>query len=387
MNQQPTPDDIERGLEAINTQLKDSSSVNDWAQMEDNKLLIKELLLCREAILKAQGESFDIDLIYSEFIKQRKYVARKRRIRQISYSVVGAVAMVVLIMIAGKFLQKEAISENNDDIITEYIAQNTPQEIILQIDSQEISSKKNDIKSTAPQLTGLQKKTKQIINQTFPITIPNVRLYTYSLSIPRGKSYHLVLDDNTEVWLNADSKLLYPSHFDDAERVVELSGEAYFKVAKDKDRPFIVKTQYLTTRVLGTEFNFRAYKNNVEVTLVEGSIVVQQNGGKEMILTPGQNVSVIRDELEISTVDVRKYTSWVEGYFYFDAAKLGDIMKELGRWYNINIEFEDKQLKEYEFKFWAKRDDDIEKTINNLNQIGKVWVDIEGNKIIIKKKR
>lgn len=386
MNQKLTPDDIERGLEAINIPLKDGNSMNDWAHEENNQLLIKELLLYREAILREQGDSLDKDRIYLEFIKQRRLAARRKQIRKIPYYVVAAVAIIVLIVITGNFLQKETNLEN-DDIITEYIAQNTPQEITLQIDSQEVSPIKHNVKSSTPQTTGYQKKNKRIVHKAIPVAVPNVRLYTYALSIPRGKSYHLVLEDSTEVWLNADSKLLYPSHFDDGERVVELSGEAYFKVAKDKSRPFIVKTQYLTTRVLGTEFNLRAYKNNVEVTLIEGSVAVQQNGGKEIILIPGQNLTVVKENLEVSNVDIRKYTSWVEGYFYFDAARLGDIMKELGRWYNINIEFEDKQLKEYEFKFWAKRDDNIEKTINNLNQIGKVWVDIEENKIVIKKKR
>ena len=294
--------------------------------------------------------------------------------------------MIVLALIANNTLLKERY-QGNDSIITEYIAQNKPQEITLQVDDQEAIPVKEESIASKPHTPKDKKQTQETVASSTSSTISGMKLHTYTLSIPRGKSYHLVLDDNTEVWLNADSKLLYPNHFADNERIVELDGEAYFKVAKDAKRPFIVKSKYLTTKVLGTEFNFRAYNNNVGVTLVEGRVAVQQNEGKETVLTPGQNATIVGDELQISDVDVRKFTSWVDGYFYFDEAKLEDIMKELGRWYNINIEFEDKQTKAYEFKFWAKRDDNLEKTINNLNQIGKVLIETDGNKIIIKKKR
>lgn len=386
MNQEPTPEDIENGLEAINTPLKDNDSIYKWSQDESNQLLINELLLYREAILREQGESFDKDRLYLDFIKQKKHIAKKARIKKVTYYIIGAAAMIVLALIANNTLLKERY-QGNDSIITEYIAQNKPQEITLQVDDQEAIPVKEESIASKPHTPKDKKQTQETVSSSTSSTISGMKLHTYTLSIPRGKSYHLVLDDNTEVWLNADSKLLYPNHFADNERIVELDGEAYFKVAKDAKRPFIVKSKYLTTKVLGTEFNFRAYNNNVGVTLVEGRVAVQQNEGKETVLTPGQNATIVGDELQISDVDVRKFTSWVDGYFYFDEAKLEDIMKELGRWYNINIEFEDKQTKAYEFKFWAKRDDNIEKTINNLNQIGKVLIETDGNKIIIKKKR
>lgn len=386
MNQEPTPEDIENGLEAINTPLKDDDSIYKWSQDESNQLLINELLLYREAILREQGESFDKDQLYLDFIKQKKHIAKKAQIKKVTYYIIGAAAMIVLALIANNTLLKERY-QGNDSIITEYIAQNKPQEITLQVDDQEAIPVKEESIASKPHTPKDKKQTQETVASSTSSTISGMKLHTYTLSIPRGKSYHLVLDDNTEVWLNADSKLLYPNHFADNERIVELDGEAYFKVAKDAKRPFIVKSKYLTTKVLGTEFNFRAYNNNVGVTLVEGRVAVQQNEGKETVLTPGQNATIVGDELQISDVDVRKFTSWVDGYFYFDEAKLEDIMKELGRWYNINIEFEDKQTKAYEFKFWAKRDDNLEKTINNLNQIGKVLIETDGNKIIIKKKR
>lgn len=386
MNQEPTPEDIENGLEAINTPLKDDDSIYKWSQDKSNQLLINELLLYREAILREQGESFDKDQLYLDFIKQKKHIAKKAQIKKITYYIIGAAAMIVLALIANNTLLKERY-QGNDSIITEYIAQNKPQEITLQVDDQEAIPVKEESIASKPHTPKDKKQTQETVASSTSSTISGMKLHTYTLSIPRGKSYHLVLDDNTEVWLNADSKLLYPNHFADNERIVELDGEAYFKVAKDAKRPFIVKSKYLTTKVLGTEFNFRAYNNNVGVTLVEGRVAVQQNEGKETVLTPGQNATIVGDELQISDVDVRKFTSWVDGYFYFDEAKLEDIMKELGRWYNINIEFEDKQTKAYEFKFWAKRDDNLEKTINNLNQIGKVLIETDGNKIIIKKKR
>jgi transmembrane sensor len=127
-----------------------------------------------------------------------------------------------------------------------------------------------------------------------------------TLTIPRGRNFYVLLSDGTEVWLNAESRLSYPSRFDEDERIVELEGEAYFKVASDKAHPFIVRTSRFNTRVLGTEFNVKAHQDDTPyVTLVSGSVRIKASrSGEEVSLHPGQEFSInAEDKIELKEVD------------------------------------------------------------------------------------
>ena len=159
-----------------------------------------------------------------------------------------------------------------------------------------------------------------------------------------GMEYGLTLSDGTCVFLNAETSLKYPVAFKNKQRVVELSGEAYFKVAKDSNRPFIVNMHGVEVVVLGTSFNIRAYidEPDVTTTLVEGNIVI--NGRR---LVPGEqaNYTVETGELVIKNVDTDLYTAWKEGYFVFKNESLGSVMKRLAHWYGIRYCFEDENAK------------------------------------------
>lgn len=209
----------------------------------------------------------------------------------------------------------------------------------------------------------------------------------HTLKTPRGKDFKITLSDGTEVWLNAESTLYYPVNFVGEERMVELEGEAYFKVAKDEKHPFIVKTKNITTRVLGTSFNIKDYAHSdSHLTLVEGK--VEARGKRTSImLHPAQDACFNTDgTINVQKVDTRLYTSWIEGYFYFEDASLSDIMRDLGRWYNLTIEFADARQMNYHFTFWANRKAGIGKALELLNQLGKVEARLEKNTVIINNK-
>ncbi|HJD74794.1 MAG TPA: FecR domain-containing protein [Bacteroides reticulotermitis] len=209
----------------------------------------------------------------------------------------------------------------------------------------------------------------------------------HTLKTPRGKDFKITLSDGTEVWLNTESTLYYPVNFVGEERMVELEGEAYFKVAKDEKHPFIVKTKNITTRVLGTSFNIKDYAHSdSHLTLVEGK--VEARGKRSSImLHPAQDACFNTDgTINVQKVDTRLYTSWIEGYFYFEDASLSDIMRDLGRWYNLTIEFADARQMNYHFTFWANRKADIGKALELLNQLGKVEARLEKNTVIINNK-
>lgn len=191
------------------------------------------------------------------------------------------------------------------------------------------------------------------------------------VSIPRGQMYQVLLNDGSEVWLNADSRLSFPSRFSGDKREVVLKGEAYFKVAHNPDKPFVVVTERMRTQVLGTEFNVKAYDDaENHVTLVRGSVKVHlSDSGGEVTLTPGQDISYSAEgSYQVKQVDTTYYLQWMDGYFYFDNVRLADILRELGHWYNIDIEMEDDlALMDLRLHFVAERSESVTQVIEILN--------------------
>ena len=172
--------------------------------------------------------------------------------------------------------------------------------------------------------------------------------------VPLGESAEVILPDQSHVWLNSGSHLKYPSSFNGETRDVVLEGEAFFDVEHNSAKPFHVITSAITVEVLGTSFNVEANDNKevVNVTLVEGKVNLQNRKGKHVTqLKPNQNASynLKSNKLNISTVDVEFYTSWMHGELLFKDESLQDIASKLERWYNIKIEFDDEAVKEITF--------------------------------------
>ena len=176
-----------------------------------------------------------------------------------------------------------------------------------------------------------------------------------NLVVPRGGEFKIELEDGTQVWLNAASTLHYPDTFATDERRVRVEGEAYFKVARNEQKPFYVETAGQLIRVYGTEFNVNAYPDEdaVRTTLVEGSIALQRMGGPEaeLVLTPGHQ-AVFDKESEVTSVrsvDTEAVTGWRRGVFVFDEQNLEQIMRSLSRWYDFDFRFEDDRLRSLVF--------------------------------------
>ncbi len=170
---------------------------------------------------------------------------------------------------------------------------------------------------------------------------------TLVLKTPIGGNYKVVLPDGSQVWLNADSKLTYPSRFAATERVVKLEGEAYFDIqhqrSSGKDIPFKVISNGQTVNVLGTEFNISAYAEEAQTktTLVNGAIEIVNLKSKHINkITPGQQAVLRGTETTINKVDVSKSTAWKYGQFSFDDKSFDQIMREMARWYNFKVQYE-----------------------------------------------
>lgn len=209
-----------------------------------------------------------------------------------------------------------------------------------------------------------------------------------TVTIPRGKLYKVVLSDGSQVWLNTDSRLTFPERFVGQERVVTLHGEAYFKVAKDAKRPFIVLAGNIETRVLGTEFNFRCYDDMPpEVALLTGSVIVGDRINKKSVrLVPGQAATIRTGNFKVNKIDPEYYRQKRDGVFYFDQAPLLDVLREIGRWYNVDIEMAGSGLDSYNVHFVASHTDKLDDIIDDLNFFSYLNVRKKGNKLIISKK-
>jgi ferric-dicitrate binding protein FerR (iron transport regulator) len=165
-----------------------------------------------------------------------------------------------------------------------------------------------------------------------------------TMSTPRGRQYTLVLSDGSKVWLNAASSITFPTSFMGKERNVEITGEAYFEVAHDAERPFKVKVGDMQVQVLGTHFNVNAYEDegDIKTTLLEGSVKVSK-GNENTLIVPGEQAVILNSPSGVGGITVKKdidldeVVAWKNGLFNFNNADLKTVMRQLSRWYNVNI--------------------------------------------------
>ena len=197
-----------------------------------------------------------------------------------------------------------------------------------------------------------------------------------TLIVPRGGEFSLELADGTRVWLNAESRLRYPVAFTGKERKVEMEGEVYFEVAKNKEKPFIVTVNGVDIRVLGTSFNVSAYQEEVVTTLVEGKVQLKK-GNEQVILSPNQQAIWSDDEFRVKQVDARNYVLWKEGIFYFEDVDLETILDDMARWYNVNVFYMNPALKEMKFSVEIRRYGDINEILRRIGQTKRVKFEIK----------
>ena len=201
-----------------------------------------------------------------------------------------------------------------------------------------------------------------------------------TLIVPRGGEFSLELADGTRVWLNAESRLRYPVAFTGKERKVEMEGEVYFEVAKNKEKPFIVTVNGVDIRVLGTSFNVSAYQEEVVTTLVEGKVQLKK-GNEQVILSPNQQAIWSDDEFRVKQVDARNYVLWKEGIFYFEDVDLETILDDMARWYNVNVFYMNPVLKEMKFSVEIRRYGDINEILRRIGQTKRVKFEIKDRTI------
>lgn len=204
------------------------------------------------------------------------------------------------------------------------------------------------------------------------------------LTTARGEEYQLILPDGSKVWLNSASSLHFPAEFTGTQRNVELSGEAYFEITKNKEKPFIVKIKEMKVEVLGTHFNVMSYQDEGEIktTLLEGAVKIA-SGNTHHVLKPGeQAVVAASNKIEISQVDTEQAVAWKDGYFKFNKQDIRFIMRQLARWYDIDVVYEGEIPADL-FVGKIRRRENITEVLK-IFELSQIKYQIKGRKIIIK---
>lgn len=216
-------------------------------------------------------------------------------------------------------------------------------------------------------------------------------LATYlTLSTPKGGTYQLTLPDGTKVWLNAASTLKYPSRFNGKERIVELEGEAYFdvmhirKTADSPSVPFRIMSKGQQVEVLGTQFNISAYadENSAKITLVKGSVrVVPTADHQPVIIKPGEQATVRSSGIHVASVDTNQYIAWKEGRFHFRRTPLEDVMRQVSRWYDVEVVYQ-RGIPKESFTGKVSRSASLMELLHIL-QLSAIDVKLEGDRLIV----
>lgn len=204
-----------------------------------------------------------------------------------------------------------------------------------------------------------------------------------TITTPKGGQWSIILADGSHIWLNATSEITFPLVFRGDERTVILKGEAYFEVAKDKSHPFIVKSKQQEVEVLGTHFDINAYGDEpaVKTTLLEGSVQVKSNQ-QQLTIEPGEQVINAEDGFtKVKMTDMDEVIAWKKGLFYFDNTDVRTLMRQLARWYDIEVVIEGK-LNGYKFAGDLRRDMPLASVLEILQQ-GGINLRMEGRKLIV----
>lgn len=206
-----------------------------------------------------------------------------------------------------------------------------------------------------------------------------------TLVVPTAKFFKLTLSDGTIVWVNSNSELKFPTQFNNTERRVFLSGEAYFEVAKDASKPFYVETEDLKVKVLGTHFNVSTYGAKSKTSLKEGSVEVSKDA-QSVIISPGQSAEWSTEGLKVRRADLQKDLAWKNNEFYFKGDNIINIANQLKRWYDLDVVFSKEVSLTDTYSGEIRRDVRLSEVLKMLEFVSELDFKLDKNKLLITKK-
>ena len=274
----------------------------------------------------------DTDFLYQRILQSISTHRKNRQRRNVIYSLSAAASIALLIIISTLRL----FNPNTTSILKEEIIGKTlPDEHITLMAGGRVITLDQDAEI---RLDNGQMSYTDSLNATQSIEVDEVQ--NNKLVVPNGKHSFLVLADGSEIWINSGTELTFPSTFNKKTREIHVEGEIYINVAASTEQLFIVHTPQLAVKVYGTSFNISAYKNDNEasVVLVSGSVEINTRHSNSVRMHPNEMAKLKNGKLSTNTVDTSLYTSWVKGIFIFDGTPTPEMLKKVGRYYNISFD-------------------------------------------------
>ena len=358
-----------------------------WLDSKENITIFKEYVSL-EYLINKNLKKFETTKLVDEILNFKE---NKAKIRVLNFKRLFKYAATIIVLVAiAYFFTKENSKIDKPILVNSNIEKGTDKATLTLGDGSTIILSKeqkyvsDEVSSDGEKLIYQESKDKATISKREIV-------YNY-LTIPRGGKFYLELADQTKIWLNSESKIKYPVEFHNGQtREVELLyGEAYYEVSPSSNHhgdKFRVITQGQDVEVFGTEFNIKAYKGEevIKTTLVAGSISLNIDKKHQLLIPSQQSVFYKKTgEIDIKMVNTTFETSWKKGLFNFNEKSLTEIMKVLSRWYDIDIEIQNKSIKKLLFKGSIGKDQQIETILITLKNTKNISYEITDNKIIIK---
>ena len=350
--------------------------LNKWRKSSAQNQELYNRLSSKEYINKRYKDFTEVQLRS----KPKTYlntIFRHKAYRRVAAIIIGVAVLFSLYQIVSDIKEKESYSDKPDKLMA----------VTLRIDhTKTINLSSFPVNADIENLcTRIDKNTLKYYPQN------TVNISMNEIITPEVQLFKVILSDGSVVWLNSKSTLTYPSRFNADSRSVSLDGEGYFDIAKDKTRPFKVNVNGMSISVTGTQFNVKAYKedSNVSATLVEGKISIgyKNNSGeeKEYKLKQGQQSMLDKKSgaIDVKEVNTSIYTSWKEGIYFFDKQRLEDIMKDLSRWYGLEVVFKDNNAKNRVLSGKLNREETPEELLNSFAKLMPGHIKIEGKTVTI----
>lgn len=356
-----------------------------WMEDKEHVQLLDELATFRGKISSDEYKRLETE----EFARLVQSMAdRKSRRMTLHWSVAASIILLIALFISRALEEWHTLDEERCVAKTERTVPGMKAELIL------ATGEKVTLQQRSEMIMG--EKEFGICNDSLTglnYAAANLRVETREelynvLSIPIGGFYQLTLADGTKVWLNSMTRLRYPVNFIGGERKVYLEGEAYFKVKHDTVHPFIVAAGGLEVKVYGTEFNVNTYKPDIiQTVLVTGKVgITVKNTREEVFLQPDDMAEYfnLSDSLRVKKVDLFVYTAWKDGKFVFENETIEEIMKRLGRWYELKVFFENENAKNQIFSGIITRFTDVRDVLHLIEGTATIKFEINGNVIIVR---
>lgn len=372
--------------------LEEREELYDWLNKSKENIQFYEKVSSKTFIdnKKKQRDSIDWEEDCYKFISMMS--KRRRRIRRLS--IIKYASIFIILLVSSIYLNYVNNNKNTHHISSRIkIVQNEPKVILTLSEGQQIDlTNKIDTIREFEKGASISIGDKELVYNKNMFELNTIRqdVVYNTLQLPNSETYQLILSDGTKVWINANSKLKYPASFNNNERKVYLEGEAYFDVYEDKKRPFIVDLGYASVKVLGTEFNVRAYDDEKEISavLVNGSVqLYSTKHKKDILLKPGERSSLTdAGVLKTENVNTYNYTAWKDGRFVFENKSIEEILEHISSWYDVNILYLDENCKKIRFSGDLEKKISLQKILQIMESSERVEFHIENNTVSVRSK-